>query len=299
LENTMPKLKVKSQLPFVEKNGWVDDCGPTGLAMAVAWASGYEIDPTVQEAISAAAKAGRVDVNGQGNPTTFKQLIAAAKTLGAKARYAKSWEDVVAAAKAGAAIGINVQAPKNYPEAALAVNAFARKRVGKSTYGHYTCAVWDAELGWQFADPTQTGKGKEKNAALLTEKQVKALAASKGDKAGPHARCLIFTYAKKAKAASPAPVTAEPAAAVVEPIVSTPAKEEAAPLPIISPESPLTPAILIDDRPRRPGPVRKPLGSAPSSKPVAPKMPQAARPGITIDWAAFVLAIFKKITGRS
>lgn len=186
------KLKVKSQLPFREKNGWVDDCGPATIAMVIGWASKYENDPTVQAAIDAVAKAGRVDVNGQGNGTTYAQLISGAKKIGASARYAKSWEDVVESAKAGAAIGINVQAPRNYPKQAIAVNDFAASRVGKHTYGHYTAAGYDKELGWQFADPTQTGKGKESEAALCSEAEIRQLAESKGD--APHKRCLIYTY---------------------------------------------------------------------------------------------------------
>jgi len=278
------KLKVKSQLPFVEKKGWVDDCGPTGLAMAIGWASAYKAEPTVQEAIDAAAKAGRVDVDGEGNGTTFKQLIAAAKTLGGKGRYAKSWDDVVTSAKAGAAIGINVQAPKNYPDAALAVNAFAKKRVGKSTYGHYTCAAWDAELGWQFADPTQTAKGKEKNAALVTEDEVKELAASKGDKAGPHSRCLIFTYAKKAVVPAPEPTP-------------TPVP---APTPTPEPTPTPTPAPTPEPKPT-PTPVQRPVRRPVTGRPVRPTPPFT--PPLTpvassFDWRGFFLAIFKQLTGK-
>lgn len=223
------KLKVKSQLPLQEgKGGWVDDCGPTSLAMAIGWASGYALDPNAKEAHSVVGKAGRVDRIGQGDSTSYAQLIKAAKLFGGSARYAKSWEDVTTAAKKGAAIIINVQAPKNYPASALAVNAFARKRVGKTTYGHYGCAAWDAELKWQFADPTQTAKGKEKNAALVTQAEVRALASSKGDKAGPHVRCIIVTFKKvAAPTPEPAPVVKAPAPtpAPVAPVAPAPKEE--------------------------------------------------------------------------
>jgi hypothetical protein len=52
-----------------------------------------------------------------------------------------------------------------------------------------TCAVWDAELGWQFADPTFSGKGAEAYAALVSQSELKAIASSKGD--APHKRVII------------------------------------------------------------------------------------------------------------
>jgi hypothetical protein len=50
-------------------------------------------------------------------------------------------------------------------------------------------AAYDAELGWQFADPTFTGKGKEQFAVIVTEAELKSIASSKGE--APFKRCII------------------------------------------------------------------------------------------------------------
>jgi hypothetical protein len=46
-------------------------------------------------------------------------------------------------------------------------------------YGHMTAAGWDAVDGWQWACPTRSGKGKEKFGVVVTEEQLKQIAASK------------------------------------------------------------------------------------------------------------------------
>ena len=300
------KLKVKSQLPFREKNGWVDDCGPATIAMVIGWASKYENDPSVEKSIAAVAKAGRVDINGQGNGTTFAQLISGAKKIGASARYAKSWDDVVAAAKAGAAIGINVQAPRNYPKQAIEVNAFAAARAGKHTYGHYTAAAYDAELGWQFADPTQTGNGKEAQAALCSEAEIKKLAESKGD--APHKRCLIYTYKSPlfdtTPVEKPVPVPApKPVPAPAPAPKPTPApapKPTPAPAPKPAPRpivvrpvpNPSTKPVIV--RPT-PTPAGKPIVAQPVKSPRAEIAEVLKKIAIT-PWGAAKRALWNRVT---
>ena len=192
----MAQLKIKSQLPFLEKGGYLDDCGPSSAAAAVAYASQYSLDPSAADGIAAAARVGRLDVNGRPDGVSLAFLVKVVKALGGKAKWAADWSEVVAAAQKGAAILINAQSPKAYPASALKVNAFAAKRakIGRD-YGHCIVAAYDQSLGWQLADPTQTGKGKEAQAALLTKEQVRAIAASKGD--APHKRVLIITAPQK------------------------------------------------------------------------------------------------------
>lgn len=195
------KLKIKSQLPYVEKGGILDDCGPCSVAAAVSWVNGYAPEFTGMDGIKAKEKAtGIVDQQGvSDNGSSLPQLAKAAKVLGADSRYAKNWDDVLAAGKKGHAVIINVQAPKGYPIQAISswnkkfAEYWGKKdpKVVKAGYGHMTCAAWHKDLGWQFADPTFSGKGKEEFAALITEEDLKSIASSKGDKSGPHVRCLI------------------------------------------------------------------------------------------------------------
>jgi hypothetical protein len=197
------QLRIKSQLPYVEKGGILDDCGPCSTAAAVSWALGYAQDFTGLDGIKAKEKAtGYVDKQGvSDNGSNLSQLAKTAKVLGGEGRYAKNWDDVLSAGKKGAAIIINVQAPKGYPVQALSswnkkwADYWGKKdpKVVREGYGHMTCAAYDKDLGWQFADPTFSGKGKEEFAALISEADLKAIASGKGDKAGPHVRCLIVT----------------------------------------------------------------------------------------------------------
>jgi hypothetical protein len=195
------RLKIKSQLPYVEKGGILDDCGPCSTAAAVSWAFKYEQEFSGADGIRAKAKAtGFAEKEGvSDNGSSLGDLAKTAKVLGAKARYAKDWADVVASAKLGAAIIINVQAPKGYPKQALSTwhgkwASFWNKKDKKTVsagYGHMTCAAWSQEVGWQFADPTFSGKGPEEFAAVVSESDIKAIASGKGD--APHKRCLIVT----------------------------------------------------------------------------------------------------------
>lgn len=218
------KYRVKSQLPHVEKGGILDDCGPSSVSAAVSWAAKYNPDFTAADGIRAKFEVtGQVDKQGvSDNGSTLPQLIKTAQRLGAKARYAKSWEDVVTAAKAGAGIGVHVQQPIGYPDG-QEVSAWHEgwKKWWRKTdpahlrkgYGHMTSAGYDTEEGvWYWACPTRSGKGAEAYGVKITEAALKQIASSKGD--APHKRCIIITWPAKATApiapATPTPAPIEP-----------------------------------------------------------------------------------------
>lgn len=203
------KFKVKSQLDHVEKGGILDDCGPSSMAAAVAWASKYKVDPSAGDGIKAKAKAtGFVEKQGvSDNGSSLPDLIKTAKVLGATARYAKSWDDVVASAHRGAALGIWVQQPVGYP-VGVEISEWHKKwqkywtktdpKHIKAGYGHMTAAGWDPVEGWQWCCPTRSGKGKEQFAVKVTEAQLKEIADSKRvagkDKALPHKHVIIIEW---------------------------------------------------------------------------------------------------------
>ena len=153
------KFKVKSQLDHVEKGGILDDCGPSSTAAAVAWASKYVVDPSAGDGIKAKAKAtGFVEKEGvSDNGSSLGDLIKTAKELGAKARYAKSWDDVVLSAHRGAGLIVWVQQAVDYP--AVEISEWHKKWQNywlkkdkkhiSQGYGHMTAAAWDAVDGWQ------------------------------------------------------------------------------------------------------------------------------------------------------
>jgi len=209
------KFKVKSQLDHVEKGGILDDCGPSSVAALVAWASKYKVDPSAADGINAKAKAtGFVEKQGvSDNGSSLADLIKTAKVLGATARWAKSWDDVVASATRGAGIGVWVQQPVGYP-VGLEISEWHKRwekwwgpkggggkkdpKHLKQGYGHMTAAGWDAVDGWQWACPTRSGKGKEQFAVKVTEAQLKQIADSKRiagkDKALPHKHVIIVEW---------------------------------------------------------------------------------------------------------
>jgi hypothetical protein len=196
------RFRVKSQLSYVEKGGILDDCGPCSAAAAVSWAYKYEKDFSGADGIAAKERAtGFKEKQGvSDNGSSLSELAKTAKELApVRAEYASSWAEVITAGKAGSAIIMNVQAPHGYPKQAISVwnNKWASywqkkdPKVVKEGYGHMTCAAYDAEFGWQYADPTMTGKGPETHGALISEADLKSIAASKGD--APFKRCLIIT----------------------------------------------------------------------------------------------------------
>lgn len=205
------KFKVKSQLDHVEKGGILDDCGPSSTAAAVAWAAKYKVDPSAGDGIKAKAKAtGFVEKEGvSDNGSSLGDLIKTAKALGADARYAKSWDDVVASATRGAGLIVWVQQAVGYP-AGVEISEWHAKWQSywkkkdvkhiKDGYGHMTAACWDSVDGWQWACPTRSGKGKEKFAVKVTEDQLKQIANSKNaaglSKGQPHKHIVIVEYKK-------------------------------------------------------------------------------------------------------
>ncbi len=245
------RYKVKSQLDHEEKGGILDDCGPSSMAAAVSWVFGYAPgkDYSAADGIAAKTKAtGKIDKQGvSDNGSTLDDLIKPARVLGAEARWAKSWEDAVAAAKAGAALGVWVQQPVGYP-AGVEISAWHRKWAkwwGKGGggykkdpkhiaggYGHMTSAAWCADHGWQWACPTRSGKGAEEFGVLVTEEQLKAIAdskrVSKKHVAPPHKHVIIISAPKgwvaPKPAGAPAAAPAEAPAAKPAPAPVKPAK---------------------------------------------------------------------------
>ena len=204
------KFKVKSQLDHVEKGGILDDCGPSSTAAAVAWASGYAVDPSAGDGIKAKEKAtGFKEKQGvSDNGSSLSDLAKTAKALGAEARYAKSWDDVVLAAHRGAGLVVWVQQALGYPKG-VEISEWHKKwekywakngpKHIAEGYGHMTAAGFDPLDGWQWACPTRSGKGKEQFGVRVTEEQLKQIASSKHSltKGAPHKHVLIITYKKK------------------------------------------------------------------------------------------------------
>lgn len=227
------KYKVKSQLDHEEKGGILDDCGPSSMAAAVSWVFGYAPgkDFSAADGIAAKTKAtGKIDKQGvSDNGSTLADLIKTAKVLGADARWATSWEDVIESAKKGAALGVWVEQPFGYPKD-LEVSEWhakwqrwwwVKQKQPKRTYGHMTSAVYDPIDGWQWVCPTRSGKGKEQFGVKIDENILKILANSKGASkkhvAPPHKHVIIITAPKGW-------VAPKPAAAPVAPVAPAPAK---------------------------------------------------------------------------
>ena len=214
----MSKLKIVTQTDNIEKGGWMDDCGPAALMAAANFLTGSTF--TSKDGVAFLEKVGRKDVQGQGTPTSLYQLVKAAPLVKLKPKYPKGWDEVVAALKAGAVVGINVQQAKGYP-ATVSMSAWHKahqKRNPGKTYGHMTCAIL-SEGKVQWADPTMSGKGKETYAVEVSLADLKKIASSKGDL--PHKRCLIFTAVPK-KSSAPVP-TAAPVSQIVPASSSVPA----------------------------------------------------------------------------
>ena len=172
----MSGLKVFSQLPYAEKGGRIDDCGPSALAAAIYHSSKGAQNPGVDGCILAAAKAGRKDTDGKSEGTTFAQIVAAAKFVNATLTVAPNWTKAVAAMKTGKAVCVAFRAPVATPP--NAISAWQRgsaKRHPGHTYAHYaTLAIVDGQF--VFADPTMSGKGAEEFGVVITEAQAKVLA---------------------------------------------------------------------------------------------------------------------------
>jgi len=246
----MPFYKVKSQLysdaeaQLKGAKQILDDCTWSSCAAAVSWASVYEVDYSAAQGVAAMKKVtGRKDVQGKSdNGGSLAEAVKVIAHLGGKARYAKSWEDAVASAKAGAALMVWVQQPIGYPPE-VRISAWHDRWVKwwtknapekiKAGYGHMTSAGWCEDHGWQWACPTRDEKvAAEQYGAQVTESQLRTIAKSKMNARklkSDYAALLIVTYPKKAAAPAPAAV------AVPEP-VSTGARVAAAAEPVVAPE---------------------------------------------------------------
>ncbi len=237
------KYKVKSQL-YADAEAQLkgakqilDDCTWSSCAAAVSWASGYTVDYTAAQGVAAFEKAtGRKDKQGISDAGgSLKEAAQTVAVLGGKARYAKSWEDAVAAAKAGAALIIHAQqGPAFYP-AGVKISAWhdrwlkwwskhAPEKV-KAGYGHCVSAAYDDIEGWQFCCPTRDEKvAAEKYAVPVTEAQLRQIANSKvkAKKVAVDYKCLLIVTHPGKKAVAPAPVAAPVAVAPIVPAAPTP-----------------------------------------------------------------------------
>ena len=237
------KYKVKSQLyadaeaQLKGSKQVLDDCTWSSCAAAVSWASGYTVDYTAAQGVAAFEKAtGRIDKQGISDAGgSLKEAAQTIAVLGGKARYAKSWEDAVAAAKSGAALMVWVQQPVFYP-AGVPISKWhdGWKRYWTKIdpkkitdgYGHMTSAGYDPVDGWQWACPTRDEKAAaEKYGVPVTEAQLRQIANSKvkAKKVAVDYKCLlIVTHPGKVSAPAPAAAPVVAPAPVVVP-VSAPA----------------------------------------------------------------------------
>ena len=225
----MPLYRVKSQLYADAEaqvkgaaNQILDDCTWSSCAAAVSWASGYTVDYSAADGVAAFEKAtGRKDKQGVNDAGgSLPEAVKTIAQLGGKARYAKSWEDAMAAAKQGAALMVWVQQPVGYP-ADVHISKWhdvwkkwwAKKDPAhlKAGYGHMTSAAWCEDHGWQWACPTRDDKtAAEKYGVPVTEAQLRMIANSKvkaGKLKADYKALLIVTHPGK-KAVTPPPVAA-------------------------------------------------------------------------------------------
>lgn len=253
------KYKVKSQLysdaeaQLKGSKQILDDCTWSSCAAAVSWASGYTVDYSAADGV-AAEKAALKRVDKQGvsdNGGSLPEAVKVIAHLGGKARYAKSWEDAVAAAKGGAALMVWVQQAVDYP-AGVKISAWhdrwhkwwSKQQPAKigAGYGHMTSAGYDDVDGWQWACPTRDEKvAAEKYGVPVTEAQLRQIANSKvkAKKVKADFKCLlIVTHPAKAAAPAPAAAPVVVPAPVVAPVV--PAAPTPAPAPKIAVEAPRT-----------------------------------------------------------
>ena len=276
------KYKVKSQLyadaeaQLKGSKQILDDCTWSSCAAAVSWASGYTVDYTAAQGVAAFEKAtGRKDKQGVSDAGgSLKEAAQTIAVLGGKARYAKSWEDAMAAAKGGAALMVWVQQPINYP-AGVKISAWHDRWNKwwtktdpshiKAGYGHMTSAGYDEVDGWQWACPTRDEKvAAEKYGVQVTEAQLRQIAGSKvaAKKVAVDYKCLlIVTYPTRGRVDAPATPVRVPEVREVQPLTAstTPAPE--------------APKIAVE---------------APRKAVEAPKEQKATKtPGLDIDLSAF------------
>ena len=238
------KYKVKSQLyadaeaQLKGSKQVLDDCTWSSCAAAVSWASGYTVDYTAAQGVAAFEKAtGRKDKQGISDAGgSLKEAVKTIAVLGGKARYAKSWDDAMQAAKQGAALMVWVQQPVGYP-AGVPISKWhdGWKRYWTKTdpkkitdgYGHMTSAGYgnvDGVDTFQFCCPTRDEKvAAEKYAVPVTEAQLRQIANSKvkAKKVAVDYKCLlIVTHPGKVAAPAPAATPVVAPAPVVAPVAA-------------------------------------------------------------------------------
>ena len=294
------KYRVKSQLysdaeaQLKGAKQILDDCTWSSCAAAVSWASGYEVDYSAAQGVEAMKKVtGRKDVQGKSdNGGSLAEAVKVIAHLGGKARYAKSWEDAVTAAKAGAALMVWVQQPIGYPPE-IRISAWHDRWVKwwtknapekiKAGYGHMTSAGYDNVDGdgWQWACPTRDEKvAAEKYGVQLSESQLHTIVKSKmraGKLKADFNALLIVTYPKKA--AAPAAVAAP--VAVPEPVV--------APAPVDAGAR-----VAVAEQPKAATPTREVQPLTASTTP-EPKKPSA----VDVQFAALGKVDFGAVAGRA
>ena len=226
----MPLYRVKSQLYADAEaqvkgaaNQILDDCTWSSCAAAVSWASGYTVDYSAADGVAAFEKAtGRKDKQGVNDAGgSLPEAVKTIAVLGGKARYAKSWDDAMAAAKDGAALMVWVQQPVGYP-ADVHISKWhdvwkkwwAKKDPAhlKAGYGHMTSAAWCADHGWQWACPTRDDKqAAEKYGVPVSEEQLRLIANSKvkaGKLAADYKALLIVTHPGRVVTVPNSPISA-------------------------------------------------------------------------------------------
>jgi hypothetical protein len=251
----MPQYQVKSQLyadaeARAGKGQILDDCCWSSCAAAVSWASGYTANYSAADGVAAFEKAtGRKDVQGISDAGgSLPEAVKTIAVLGGQARYAKSWDDAMVAAKLGAALMVWVQQPIDYP-AGVPVSKWhdiwrrywlkTDKSKVDEGYGHMTSAGWCEDHGWQWACPTRDEKvAAEQYGVPVTEAQLRQIANSKvkAGKVDADYKCLLIVT-HPGRVATPAPVSTPVAAPVVAP-VAAPVVVTPAPEPKAAPRSP-------------------------------------------------------------
>jgi hypothetical protein len=237
--------QIEGQKTKTTADNWMDDCGPASLMTIANHLLGTSYKSA--DGIAFMTKAGRVDRDGAGDPTTYAMMEKAAPLVGLKLNYPKSWSDVVAALRdPEAALLISVDQPKNYPTT-VPLSAWAKRhkqRTGGRSYGHVTAAA-GGDRGAQWADPTMSGKGAEANAVQITVEELRGILASK-NAAHPHKGVRILRA--KAKPELPKQVAETP----VKALPAEPKPTPVAPAPVAPKPAPTTPQKPRPKAPRRP-----------------------------------------------
>ena len=214
-------------------NQILDDCTWSSAAAAVSWASGYTVDYSAAQGVAAFEKAtGRKDKQGVNDAGgSLPEAVKTIAVLGGKARYAKSWDDAMTAAKGGAALMVWVQQPVGYPDVRISKwhdvwkKWWTKKDPAhlKAGYGHMTSAGFCEDHGWQWACPTRDEKvAAEKFGVPVTEEQLRLIANSKvkAGKVKADYKCLLIVTHPGKKAVAPVPAAAPIQAPEVTPKIN-------------------------------------------------------------------------------